>query len=58
MILDGFETALLSLYDLAIETKDPRVEQLFHDGIDGLKLMLPQWNYRGKWSWYQNRTYL
>ncbi len=58
VILDGFQTALLGLYDLAMETRDPRVEQLFREGIDGLKLMLPQWNYRGKWSWYGSRAYL
>ena len=58
VILDGFQTALLGLYDLAMETKDARVEKLFREGIDGLKLMLPQWNYRGKWSWYGARAYL
>ena len=58
VILDGFQTALLGLYDLAMETKDSRVEELFRDGIEGLKLMLPQWNYRGKWSWYGARAYL
>jgi hypothetical protein len=41
-----------------METKDSRVEELFREGIDGLKLMLPQWNYRGKWSWYGARAYL
>jgi hypothetical protein len=41
-----------------METKDSRVEQMFRDGIDGLKLMLPQWNYRSKWSWYGARAYL
>ena len=58
VILDGFQTALLGLYDLAMETKDLRVEQLFHDGIEGLKSMLPEWNYREKWSWYGARAYL
>ena len=58
VILDGFQTALLGLYDLAMETKDSRVEELFREGIDGLKLMLPQWDYRGKWSWYGPRAYL
>ena len=58
VILDGFLTALLGLYDLAMETRDSRVEELFRDGIDGLKLMLPEWNYRGKWSWYGARAYL
>src|SRR5262249_45445570 len=58
VILDGFQTALLGLYDLAMETKNSRVEELFREGINGLKLMLPQWNYRGKWSWYGARAYL
>ncbi|HVN18167.1 MAG TPA: D-glucuronyl C5-epimerase family protein [Dongiaceae bacterium] len=58
VILDGFQTALLGLYDLATETKDSRVNELFREGVDGLKLMLPQWNYRGKWSWYGARAYL
>jgi D-glucuronyl C5-epimerase C-terminus len=58
VILDGFQTALLGLYDLAIETKDSHVEELFREGIDGLKFILPQWNYRGKWSWYGARAYL
>lgn len=58
VILDGFQTALLGIYDLAMETKDVRVELLFREGIDGLKLMLPQWDYRGKWSWYGPRWYL
>jgi hypothetical protein len=58
VILDGFQTALLGLYDLAMETRDSQVEELFREGIDGLKLMLPQWNYRGKWSWYGARAYL
>lgn len=58
VILDGFLTALLGLYDLAMETKDSHVEELFRQGIDGLKLTLPQWNYRGKWSWYGARAYL
>jgi len=58
VILDGFQTSLLELYDLAMETKDSRVEELFREGIDGLKLMLPQWDYRGKWSWYGARAYL
>jgi hypothetical protein len=58
VILDGFLTALLGLYDLAMETKDYRVEELFWEGIEGLKITLPQWNYRGKWSWYGARAYL
>jgi hypothetical protein len=57
-ILDGFMTALLALYDLAVETGDPTVSRLFQDGIRGLKKELPQWDYRSKWSWYGSRAYL
>ena len=57
-ILDGFMTSLLGLYDLFTETEEPHVLQLFRDGIDGLKYSLPQWDYRGKWSWYNSQAYL
>lgn len=52
VILDGFMTSLLGLYDLFIETCDPSVGTLFKDGIDGLRELLPAWDYRMKWSWY------
>jgi hypothetical protein len=58
VILDGFETALLGLYDLFVETEDARVEQLFWEGIEGLTQTLPQWSYRNKWSWYGAHAYL
>jgi heparosan-N-sulfate-glucuronate 5-epimerase len=57
-ILDGFMTSLLGLYDLFAETDDARVFKLFRDGIDGLKHALPQWDYRGRWSWYASHAYL
>jgi len=57
-IQDGFMSALLGLYDLFVETEDPAVRQLFDDGIDGLKAMLPMWDYRKRWSWYGSRNYL
>lgn len=57
-VLDGFLFGLLGLYDLATETGDPRVFQLFTDGIDGLKQTLPFWNYRDRWSWYGSHGYL
>jgi hypothetical protein len=57
-ILDGFLTSLLALHDLFVETGSPQVQQLFEDGITGLKAYLPQWNYQGKWSWYGSREYL
>jgi hypothetical protein len=58
VILDGFMTSLLGLYDLFMETGDSAVEQLFSEGIDGLKHMLPAWDYRKKWSWYGPHSYL
>jgi len=57
-ILDGFMTSLLGLYDLFVETGNSRVGELFTQGVDGLKYMLPTWNYRNKWSWYGSRAYL
>jgi hypothetical protein len=57
-ILDGFLTSLLGLLDLYIETDDADVNHLLRDGIDGLKSLLPWWDYRNKWSWYGNREYL
>lgn len=58
VILDGFLTSLLGLYDLFVETGDRAVEQLFREGVEGLKYMLPSWDYRDKWSWYGARAYL
>jgi hypothetical protein len=57
-ILDGFMSSLLGLYDLFVETRDPAVGKLFTDGIEGLKTMLPSWDYRKRWSWYASREYL
>ena len=57
-ILDHFLIALLGLYDLFAETGDPAVERLFRQGIEGLKDMLPTWDYRQKWSWYGSHNYL
>jgi len=57
-VLDGFLFSLLGLYDLAAQTNDPRIFQLFADGIEGLKLTLPSWDYRGRWSWYGSHAYL
>jgi len=57
-ILDGFMSSLLGLYDLFVETGDPAVGRLFADGIEGLKTMLPAWDYRKRWSWYARREYL
>jgi hypothetical protein len=57
-ILDGFMSSLLGLYDLFVETSNPAIEKLFRDGIEGLKTMLPTWDYRGRWSWYASREYL
>jgi hypothetical protein len=57
-ILDGFLTSLLGLYDLFVETGDGEVEDLFREGIAGLKSFLPMWDYKQKWSWYATRAYL
>jgi heparosan-N-sulfate-glucuronate 5-epimerase len=57
-ILDGFMTSLLGLYDLFVETGDPKVGQLFEQGIEGLKCTLHEWDYRSKWSWYGGHAYL
>jgi hypothetical protein len=57
-ILDGFMSSLLGLYDLFVETGDLAVGSLFTDGIEGLKTMLPTWDYRKRWSWYAAREYL
>jgi hypothetical protein len=40
-------SSLLGLYDLFVETGDPAVGRLFTDGIEGLKTMLPTWDYLG-----------
>jgi hypothetical protein len=58
VILDGFMSSLLGLYDLFVETGDPAVRNLFTDGIVGLKATLPTWDYRKRWSWYSSREYL
>lgn len=57
-ILDHFLTALLALYDLSAETGNPAVGRLFAEGVEGLKGMLSNWDYRNKWSWYGPRSYL
>jgi hypothetical protein len=57
-IQDGFMTALLGLYDLYVETGNPATGKLFSDGIEGLRAMLPAWDYRKRWSWYGSRAYL
>lgn len=57
-VMDGFMTSLLGLYDLYVETCDPAVCDLFNEGVEGLKYFLPRWDYRKKWSFYSNRSYL
>ncbi len=57
-VLDGFLLSLLGLYDLAVQTGESRVSQLFAAGIDGLRRTLEFWNYRNKWSWYGSHGYL
>ena len=57
-VLDGFLFSLLGLYDLAQELRNNRLHRLFDEGIEGLKYRLPEWDYRGKWSWYGSHGYL
>jgi glycogen(starch) synthase len=57
-VLDGFLFSLLGLYDLAVETDDRAVFDLFAHGVDGLRHRLPFWDYRGRWSWYGSHGYL
>jgi hypothetical protein len=57
-VLDGFMFSLLGLYDVAVETGDREIHQLFAEGIGGLRQTLPFWDYRGKWSWYGSHGYL
>jgi hypothetical protein len=58
VILDGFLSSLLGLYDLFVQTGDRVVERFFREGIEGLKYMLHAWDYRNKWSWYGAHAYL
>ena len=57
-IMDGFMRSLLGLYDLHVETGDPKIYELFMQGVKGLRYFLPRWDYRNKWSVYSNRDYL
>jgi len=57
-VLDGFLFSLLGLWDLARLTGEPRVQQLFTDGVAGLVSTLDAWDYRGRWSWYGTHGYL
>jgi hypothetical protein len=57
-VLDGFLFSLLGLWDLAVQTNEPRVQQLFSDGVAGLVSTLHAWDYRGRWSWYGTHGYL
>jgi len=57
-VLYGFLFSLLGLWDLARLTGEPRVQQLFTDGVAGLVSTLDAWDYRGRWSWYGTHGYL
>lgn len=57
-VLDGSLFGLLGLYDLWVETNDPRSRELFTAGVTGLRQLLPAWDYNGKWSWYGSHGYL
>lgn len=51
-IFDGFVFGLLGLYDLFEETKDDHIQQLFNEGIEGVRSYLENWNYQNVWSRY------
>jgi hypothetical protein len=57
-IMDGFMRSLLGLYDLYVEIGDPKVYELFMQGVEGLRYFLPRWDYRKKWTFYSNGAYL
>lgn len=57
-VLDGLIFSLLGLYDLAVQTRNPEVETLLKQGVEGLKSSIGMWDYRGKWSWYGTHGYL
>jgi len=57
-VLDGFLFSLLGLHDVAAQTGDQQVRQLFDEGVAGLRHTLESWNYRNKWSWYGSHGYL
>ena len=57
-IMDGFMRSLLGLYDLYVEIGDTKVYELFSQGVEGLRHFLPKWDYRKKWSFYSNHSYL
>jgi len=57
-VLDGFLFSLLGLWDLAAQTGERWVCQLFADGIAGLVGSLDFWDYHRRWSWYGSHGYL
>jgi D-glucuronyl C5-epimerase-like protein len=57
-VLDGYLFSLLGLYDFVAETQDSNARELLSDGINGLKYLLPFWDYRGRWSRYGAHGYL
>src|SRR5881396_531486 len=57
-VLDGFLFSLLGLWDLAAQTGERWVYQLFADGIAGLVGSLDFWDYHRRWSWYGSHGYL
>ena len=56
-VLDGFLFSLLGLYDLALETDDGRIRELFVTGVRGLSAEIGRWD-AGGWSWYGRQLYL
>lgn len=57
-VLDGTAFAMLGLYDIALETADPALLDLFAKACDGLAGEVAAWDWHGRWSWYGVRRYL
>src|SRR5882724_1845856 len=57
-VLVRFLFSLLGLWDLAAQTGERWVYQLFADGIAGLVCSLDFWDYHRRWSWYGSHGYL
>jgi hypothetical protein len=57
-VLDGTIFAMLGVHDLATESGDTEMRELFRRSVSGLLGELDEWDYRGIWSWYGRRLYL
>jgi hypothetical protein len=57
-VLDGTIFAMLGVHDLATESGDTEMRELFRRSVSGLLGELDEWDYHGIWSWYGRRLYL